>query len=114
MRLIDQYRGLKKEVYVLFFGQIVTSMGAMIWALLTLILNQKMGLDASTIAILVTLAGVLMLPANLWGGKLADRCNKKKIIIYADLVSRMGRKRERAAFTVASLTSTPRSSRRVV
>ncbi len=87
MRLIDQYRGLKKEVYVLFFGQIVTSMGAMIWALLTLILNQKMGLDASTIAILVTLAGVLMLPANLWGGKLADRCNKKKIIIYADLVS---------------------------
>ena len=87
MKLIDQYRGLKKEIYVLFFGQIVTSMGAMIWALLTLILNQKMGLDASSIAILVTIAGVFMLPASLWGGKLADRCNKKNIIICADLVS---------------------------
>ncbi len=87
MKLIDQYRGLKQEVYILFFGRIVTSLGGMIWSLLTLILNQKMGMDASSIAILMTVAGIVMLPANLWGGKLADRCNKKKIIIYADLVS---------------------------
>ena len=87
MKLIDQYRGLRREIYVLFFGRIVTSLGAMIWALLTLILNQKMGMDASSIAILMTAAGIVMLPANLWGGKLADRRNKKNIIIYADLVS---------------------------
>ena len=87
MRLIDQYRGLRRENYILFFGRIVTSLGGMIWSLLTLILNQKMGMDAGSIAILVSTAGILLLPAGLLGGKLADRCNKKNIIIYADLVS---------------------------
>ena len=87
MKLIDQYRGLRRENYILFFGRIVTSLGGMIWSLLTLILNQKMGMDAGSIAILVSTAGILLLPAGLLGGKLADRCNKKNIIIYADLVS---------------------------
>ncbi len=87
MKLIDQYRGLRRENYILFFGRIVTSLGGMIWSLLTLILNRKMGMDASTIAILMTASGIVMLPAGLLGGKLADRCNKKNIIIVGDLVS---------------------------
>ena len=87
MKLIDQYRGLRRENYVLFFGRIVTSLGSMVWPVLTLILNQKMGMDASMIAILMTASGIVMLPAGLFGGKLADRCNKKKIIIIGDVVS---------------------------
>ena len=87
MKLIDQYRGLRRENYVLFFGRIVTSLGSMIWPVLTLILNQKMGLDASSIAVLLTAASIVMLPANLFGGRLADRRNKKNIIIVGDLVS---------------------------
>ncbi len=87
MKLIDQYRGLRRENYVLFFGRIVTSLGSMVWPVLTLILNQKMGMDASMIAILMTASGIVMLPAGLLGGKLADRCNKKTIIIVGDTVS---------------------------
>ena len=87
MNLLNQYRGLRKEVYVLFFGRVVTNLGAMVWPLLTLIMNQKLGLDASTVAVLMVAAGLAVLPMNLLGGRLADRFNKKKIIVICDSVS---------------------------
>ncbi len=31
MKLFEQYKGLKRENYILFFGKIVTNLGAMIW-----------------------------------------------------------------------------------
>lgn len=50
MKFIDQYKNLGREIYILFFGRIVTSMGALIWPLMTLILKNKMGYDATFIA----------------------------------------------------------------
>lgn len=87
MKLFDQYRGLRREVYVLFFGRVVTNLGAMVWPLLTLIMNQKLGMSASTVAVVMVLSGVVLLPMNLLGGRLADRLNKKKIIIVCDSIS---------------------------
>ncbi len=87
MKVLNQYRGLRKEVYVLFFGKIVTSLGAMVWPVMTLILNQKMGVSASGVAIVMILVGALQLPLSLLGGKLADKYNKKKIIIVCDLIA---------------------------
>ena len=87
MHFFSQYRGLRRENYVLFFGRIVTNLGSMVWPMLTMILNQKLGMSAGNIAILTAVFGVLMMPANLLGGKLADRLNKKNIIIVGDIVS---------------------------
>ena len=87
MNLLNQYRGLRKEVYVLFFGRVVTNLGAMVWPLLTLIMNQKLGMSASLVAVVSVLASALLLPMNLLGGRLADRFNKKKIIVICDSVS---------------------------
>lgn len=87
MKLFDQYRGLRRENYVLFFGNIVTNMGSMVWPMMTLILDQKLGLSAGNIALLLMGASVICMPASLYGGRLADRVNKKKIIIAGDLVS---------------------------
>ena len=84
---LSQYKGLRKEIYVLFFGRVVTNLGAMVWPMLTMIMSQKLGMNASTIAVVMVLAGVVMVPANIAGGKLADRFNKKKIIIVFDIVS---------------------------
>ena len=86
-RFFEQYKGLKREMYILFYGRIVTSMGSLIWPLVTLILKNKMGLGAGTIASLVLLMSIVQLPLNLLGGKLADKLNKKKIIICCDLVT---------------------------
>ena len=87
MKLFNQYRGLRREIYILFFGRIVTNLGSMVWPVMTLVLSQKLNMSASEISYFFIGSGVLMLPANLIGGKLADRFNKKWIIVICDSVS---------------------------
>ena len=60
MRLFDQYKNLRRENYVLFFGRVVTNLGAMVWPMLTLIMNQKMGMSASTVAVVMVVAGIVL------------------------------------------------------
>ena len=50
LKFLEQYKHLGKEIYILFWGRIVTSMGSLIWPLLTLILENKLGYDATLIA----------------------------------------------------------------
>lgn len=90
MGIFNQYKGLRREMYILFFGRIVTNMGALIWPMLTLILKNKLGLSASDAANFIIVMGVIQLPCTLIGGKLADRFSKKNIIIVCDLVSVVG------------------------
>ena len=85
--LFTQYRGLRREIYVLFFGRVVTNLGAMVWPMLTMILRQKMGMSAASIAVFFVVSGIIMMPANLLGGKLADKFNKKRIIVLFDGIS---------------------------
>ncbi|MCR5664478.1 MAG: MFS transporter [Oscillospiraceae bacterium] len=87
MNLLTQYRGLRREIYVLFFGRIVTNLGSMIWPVMTMILSQKLGFSAAEISYFFVGSGLIMLPANLIGGKLADRLNKKWMIVACDSVS---------------------------
>ena len=83
----SQYRGLRKEIYILFFGRVVTNLGSMVWPMLTLILSQKLGLNASAISLVSVGSGLIMLPMNLLGGRLADRMNKKHVIVVGDSIS---------------------------
>lgn len=87
MNLLSQYKGLRKENYILFFGRLVTAMGAMIWPMLTMILSQKMGMNGEHVAWVMAAVGILSLPANLIGGKIADHFNKKMNIVYLDIIS---------------------------
>ena len=85
--LISQYRGLRREIYILFFGRVVTSFGSMVFPMLTMILSQKMGMNAFSISVLTVASMCIMMPANLLGGRLADRYNKKRVIVVCDCVS---------------------------
>ena len=87
MKLFSQYRGLRKEIYILFYGRVVTSMGALVWPLMTLILSNKMGMSATEIANLMLIMGLVQLPCTLVGGKLADRFDKKWVIVICDLIT---------------------------
>ncbi|MBR4769280.1 MAG: MFS transporter [Lachnospiraceae bacterium] len=87
MKLLKQYRYLRREVYVLFLGRIVTNLGSMVWPVLTMIETQKLNMNATTVAIVSVAGGVLFVPASLIGGHLADRFNKKRLIVLFDLIS---------------------------
>ena len=82
----SMYSHLPKEIYVLAFGKVMTSMGALIWPMLTLIMSEKLGLNGQTIGLYMMLFSLVMGPFYLLGGKLADKYNKKHIIVTFDLI----------------------------
>ena len=85
--MLEQYKGLRRENYILAFGRLVTGLGSMIWPMMTLILSQKMGVGARDVSVLLSIAMVLMAPAVYLGGKIADKYDKKMTIVLLDLVS---------------------------
>lgn len=87
INIFKQYSGLSKSAYVLFFARLVTSMGSFIWPMLTLIMSIKLGYSEKEIALIFLIVSVVFLPGAIIGGKLADKFNKKKIIIIFDLIS---------------------------
>lgn len=85
--IVNQYKGLKKEVYVLSFGRLVTGLGSMIWPMMTLILSQKMHIGAKEVAWLLSAAMIIMAPAVYLGGKIADIRDKKMTLVTLNLIS---------------------------
>lgn len=85
--VFTQYRGLSRTAYVLFFGKMITNMGAFIFPMLSIILARKFGYSVTEIALVMIIVGVLYLPMTFIGGKLADRYNRKKLIIVFDVLS---------------------------
>lgn len=87
MKIFKMYQGLKREVYILCFGRLVTAMGGLIWPMLTLILKSKLGFNAEEVALWFLLFGIVQLPFILLGGKLTDKYNKRDLIVFFDLIS---------------------------
>ena len=86
-QLITQYGGLKREIYILFFGRLVTAMGSFVWPMLTFFLTTKLDLSDGTATLMIATVSVLSFPAALEGGKLADRFSRKTIIIVFDSIT---------------------------
>ena len=86
-QLLSQYGGLKREIYILFIGRLVTAMGSFVWPMLTFFLTTKLGLTDSMSTLMIATASVLSFPAALLGGKLADRFPRKSIIIVFDCLT---------------------------
>lgn len=86
-KLLTQYGGLKKEIYILFVGKLVTAMGSFVWPMMTFLLTTKLGLSDGVATFLIAASGVISLPVALLGGKLADRFPRKNIIILFDCMT---------------------------
>ena len=86
-QLLTQYGGLKREIYILFVGKLVTAMGSFVWPMLTFFLTTKLGLSDGMSTLMIATASVLSFPAALLGGKLADRFSRKYIIIVFDCIT---------------------------
>lgn len=87
MKILSQYKGLNKEIYVISFCKLIDCVGSMIGPMLTLILSIKLGMNASEIAMHFMLVMALSLPIHLFSGKLTDKINKKLIINVCDITT---------------------------
>lgn len=87
MEIINQYKGLQKEIYVLFICKLIDNAGSMIGPMFTLILSSKMGMNGKEIALYLSLFTILSMPIQIIGGKIGDKLNKKHIINIFDITS---------------------------
>ena len=85
--MLDQYKGLRQENYILAFGRLVTGLGSMIWPMMTLILSRKMGVSPEGVSALLAAAMIGMAPAIYLGGRISDKRDKKLTIVILDLIS---------------------------
>jgi len=85
-KFINQYRGLNRDIYILFVGRVIGALGTFIWPLLTLILKDKLHYTASAMAPIMVIGFGLNLPASFIGGRLTDRYGRKKIIVISNIL----------------------------
>lgn len=85
--LLNPYKGLPREIYVIFIARIVNAIGCFVMPLLTIILTQKIGLSEQDAGTLLSAAGLVYLPAAMIGGKLADTFGRKYLIIIFDTLA---------------------------
>jgi MFS family permease len=83
MKMIDQYKGLPREVYVILVARIISALGMFVYPFLTLFLSNRVGFSEAKIGIFMLVISLSYIPAAMIGGKLADHFNRK----YTFLVS---------------------------
>ena len=86
MGIISRYKGLPREIYILFFARIINSIGAFVHPLLTLIMTDKLDMSSSEAGLYMTLLLLSQLPVMLLGGKLADRFGRLKLLVIFQLL----------------------------
>lgn len=86
-KLIYNYKGLPKGMYVLFFAQVINRLGDFVMPFLALYLTQKIGMTTVAAGIIVTISSIIIIPASMIGGKTADKFGRKKSYMYAQFLS---------------------------
>lgn len=84
LNLLEPYKGLPKEVYVLFFARLMNALGAFVWPMLTLLLTKKLGYSSGYAGFLISIASIPYALSGLVGGKITDKFGRKKMIIICD------------------------------
>lgn len=87
MDIFSQYKGLKKEVYIVSFCKVIDRMGSLVGPMFTILLSVKLRFDATTIAKWMMINSLASIPIHLLGGRLADKINKKALINVCDISS---------------------------
>ena len=66
--IISRYKGLPREIYILFFARIINSIGAFVHPLPALIMTDKLGMSAKDADLFMTILLFTQLPVIATGG----------------------------------------------
>ncbi|MEG0772552.1 MFS transporter [Clostridium sp.] len=88
-QLFKPYKGLPREVYIIFLSKVINALGCFVMPLLTIILKDSIGLSDEMTGAYISASGFLYLPASIIGGKLADTIGRKKVIVVFDFLAAM-------------------------
>ncbi len=83
---LSVYKGLPKNIYILFISIVINKFGGFITPLMTLILTVKIGFTESQVGLYTTIAMFSQLPFIVIGGILVDRFGGKKVIVSLHLI----------------------------
>jgi len=84
---ISPYKGLPKEIYIIFISRIINAVGCFVMPLLTLILTERIGLNSGQAGSILSISSLAFIVPAFIGGKLADSFGRKKVIIIFDLLA---------------------------
>lgn len=87
LKIFDEYKGLRKEAYLLLIGRMVSTMGSLVFSLLALILKNKLGYSSSAVANVLLLTTFIYIPGTMIAGKLCDHFNKRNLILIFSAIS---------------------------
>lgn len=79
--VFSQYKGLSKEIYIIFIARMINSMGSFVYPLLALIMTKKIGLSTGYAGLLITNVSIITGLSLMFGGKIADTFGRKKVIL---------------------------------
>lgn len=85
--LLSPYRGLPKEIYVIFASRIVNAVGCFVMPLMTIIMTDKIGMSSQEAGFYLSLNSMIFPLASMLGGKLADTIGRKYLIIIFDTLA---------------------------
>lgn len=83
LKMIDTYRGLPKNMYIMFLATVINRFGDFVMPFLTMYLTIKIGLSIEVTGIIVTISSLVGIPSSLIGGKLADEIGRKRTYMIA-------------------------------
>ncbi len=82
-RLFDTYKGLPKNMYIMFGTTVINRFGDFVVPFLTMYLTIKIGLSVEKAGFIVMVCSLLGIPSSLIGGKLADEWGRKRTYLVA-------------------------------
>lgn len=77
------YKGLPKNVYILFFVQLINRLGEFVVPFLSLFLTSKLGCSTEITGVIVSCAFLVQIPGSMVGGTVADYWSKKKTFLIS-------------------------------
>ena len=80
---MDTYRGLPRNMYIMFGATIINRFGDFVMPFLTMYLTLKIGLSVGIAGVIVTITSLIGIPSSILGGKFADELGRKKTYLIA-------------------------------